>query len=114
MLGTGAGHESSALRFSLSLFPLPSSLPPSLALNSVTKQKEPFMAIGLEDKGGSGAQGKQGPWRKERGPRLGLDTGLFTAPAVLAVTGKAGRGDRAGPALAATCTSITGLPVPAE
>ena len=83
------------------------SLPPSLASNSFTKQKEPFRAVGLEEpESSSGAKGEPAPWRKERGSHLALNTGLFTAPAVLAVTRKAGKGERAGLSLAATLISV--------
>ena len=103
ILGTGTGCEASALRFILSLSV---SVPPSLASDAFPKQKEPFKAVGLEDKSGFGSQEKQCSGRKERGSRLALNTGLFTAPAVLAVTRKAGEGGRAGPALAATLVSV--------
>ena len=102
ILGTGTGCEASALRFILSLSV---SLPPSLASNAFPGQKEPFKAVGREDKSGSGSQEKQRSGRKERGSRLALNTGLFTAPAVLALTRKAGEGGRAGPALAAALVS---------
>ena len=87
-------------------FSLSVSLPPSLASNAFPKQKEPFKAVGLEDKGSSGSEEKQGSGRKERGSRLALNTGLFTAPAVLSITTKAGEGDRAGLALAAALVSV--------
>ncbi|XDA75928.1 hypothetical protein R6Z07F_006092 [Ovis aries] len=78
----------------------------ALQKNAFPKQKEPFKAVGLEDKSGFGSQEKQCSGRKKRGSRLALNTGLFTAPAVLAVTRKAGEGGRAGPALAATLVSV--------